>query len=297
MRWGWGRFFIYFCASSLAAPAASGGAFLLPQGEGQVIVTTTFSDASKAYDSQGRLIRMPSYRKFETQSYVEFGARDWLTIVGQASYMNFHGASSPLDHLSILIEEAKLGAPLSIRGPQGPRYAGLGVASLGARVRLFETGVYEMSLEASLRAATPSARRFLDMRDELQGDVRLQVGRGFEFFGVSGFCDGQVGYRTRGQRGDEVRADFTYGLRPFTDVLLLAQSFSAFTPGRTRGNFMYSQKFQLSVVYDLMSDVSVQIGALSALRGVNSSAERGLMTGLWYRFSTSRRSRRAYSLY
>jgi hypothetical protein len=33
---------------------------LFPEGEGQAILTTTFSNASNAYDSQGRLIKTPS---------------------------------------------------------------------------------------------------------------------------------------------------------------------------------------------------------------------------------------------
>jgi hypothetical protein len=273
-----------FCASIVASSNARGGAFLWPEGQGQAIVTTTFSSASKAYDSHGRLIETPSYRKFETQTYVEYGAFDWLTLVGSSSYTNFHGASSQLDHLSLLIDEAKAGAPLSLKGSDGPRYAGLGVGSLGARIGMLQFGNYIVSLEASLRVATPSARRFLDMRDELQGDVRLQLGRSFELFGMAGFCDAQIGYRSRGQSGDEVRADFAYGLRPRGDLLLLAQSFTAATPGKTRDSFMYSQKFQASAVYDITANVSVQVGALAALQGKNSSAERGVLSALWYRF-------------
>lgn len=286
MYWGWGRcIFIYFLGSVFAAPTARGGAFLWPEGQGQVIVTTTFSNASKAYDSRGRLINTPSYRKFETQAYIEYGALDWLTIVAQPSYMNFHGASSQLDHLSLLTEQAKLGAPLSIRGPPGPHYAGLGVGSLGARLRLLELGRYVVSLEASLRVATPSAQTFLDMRGVLQADVRLQLGRSIDVFGILGFCDAQIGYRTRAQNSEgEIRADVTYGLRPLADVLLLAQSFSALTPGKSRENFIYSQKFQASLVYDLTTNVSLQIGAVAALQGVNSSAERGLIGAAWYRF-------------
>jgi hypothetical protein len=285
MYWGWGRFFICFWASVLAAPTARGGAFLWPEGQGQIILTTTFSNANKAYDARGRLIDTPSYRKFETQAYLEYGVLDWLTIVGQPSYMNFHGASSQLDHLSLLTEQAKLGAPLSIRGPPGPHYAGLGVSSLGARLRLLELGRYVVSLEASLRAATPSAQTFLDMRDALQADVRLQLGRSIDVLGIPGFCDAQIGYRTRARNGEgEIRADVTYGLRPLPGVLLLAQSFSALTPGKLHENFMYSQKFQVSAVYDVTRNVSLQIGALAALQGVNSSAERGLIAGLWRRF-------------
>ncbi len=65
-------------------------------GGGQAIVTTTFADARKAYDANGRLIETPSYRKFETRVYVEHGVLDWLTVVAEGGYMNFSGAAGPL---------------------------------------------------------------------------------------------------------------------------------------------------------------------------------------------------------
>ena len=50
--------------AALAGSPTRAGALLFPEGEGQAILTTTFSNASNAYDSQGRLVRTPSYRKF-----------------------------------------------------------------------------------------------------------------------------------------------------------------------------------------------------------------------------------------
>jgi hypothetical protein len=73
-------------------------------------------------------------------------------------------------------------------------------------------------------------------------------------------------------------------VRPLGDLLLLAQSFTAASLGKPRPEYMYSQKFQGSAVYDVMENVLVQMGALAALQGINASAERGLVTALWYRF-------------
>ena len=160
----------------------------MPPGAGQAIVTTTFADARKAYDANGRLIQTPSYRKFETRVYVEHGLFDWLTIVAEGGYMNFRGAAAPYDHLNLLVEEAKAGLPLSLQGPPGARYEGLGLGALGARTLLFTWGDYIVSLQAGVRAASPAARRFLDMRDPVQADLRLLVGRPFELFGFPGLC-------------------------------------------------------------------------------------------------------------
>ncbi|MFA6207172.1 MAG: hypothetical protein WC689_13240, partial [Methylocystis sp.] len=238
--------FIVFCFWVVAAQSAFAGAWLMPPGEGQAIVTTTFADARKAYDANGRLIQTPSYRKFETRLYVEHGLFDWLTIVAEGGYMNFSGAAGPYDHLNLLVEEAKAGLPLSLQGPPGARYEGLGLGALGARTLLFTWGDYIVSLQAGVRAASPAARRFLDMRDPVQADLRLLVGRPFELFGFPAFVDAQLGYRSRGQNGDEIRADLTAGLRPLPAILVLAQSFSGFAPSGGPAGVIAAQNFQLS---------------------------------------------------
>ncbi|MBM3552737.1 MAG: hypothetical protein FJX45_13455 [Alphaproteobacteria bacterium] len=275
---------IVSCVTAAAARPACAGAWLLPPGEGQAILTTTFADARKAYDANGRLIETPSYRKFETRVYVEYGVLDWLTVVAEGGYMNFSGAAGTYDRLNLLIDEAKAGLPLSLQSPPGASYEGLGLGALGARTLLFTWGDYIVSAQAGVRAASPAARRFLDMRDAVQGDLRLLVGRPFELFGLAGFIDAQLGYRSRGQNGDEIRADFTLGLRPLPPILLLAQSYSGFAPRGGPAGVVAAQKFQLSAVYDVSASLSLQIGAIAAIGGVNSPAERGLISALWWRY-------------
>jgi hypothetical protein len=158
------------------------------------------------------------------------------------------------------------------------------LGALGARTLLFTWGDYIVSLQAGVRAASPAARRFLDMRDPVQADLRLLVGRPFELFGFPAFVDAQLGYRSRGQNGDEIRADLTAGLRPLPPILLLAQSFSGFAPRGGPAGVVAAQKFQLSAVYDMTASLSLQIGAIAAIGGVNSPAERGLISAFWWRY-------------
>jgi hypothetical protein len=54
-------------------------------------------------------------------------------------------------------------------------HLGFGVSAIGGRVRLLTDDDRLVSFEPSLRAATPLARRFLDMRDDVQGDARILV--------------------------------------------------------------------------------------------------------------------------
>jgi hypothetical protein len=65
---------------------ARGGAWLMPPGDGQVIVDTFFSDSTQAFDAQGHLIPVPAYRKFELGTYIEYGLTNWLTLVAAPSY-------------------------------------------------------------------------------------------------------------------------------------------------------------------------------------------------------------------
>jgi hypothetical protein len=274
---------------ALAVPTASrAGAFLQRPGEGIAILSTSFAEAHKAYDSLGRVVPAPAYRKLEAQLYLEYGLTEALTLVAESSYMRFHGsgALAPLEQLAILTEEARSGAALYLPPGvgAGARYAGLGAGWLGARVKLLEVGSAILSAQGSLRGATDPGRKFLDMRDHVQGDGRLQIGWPVELLGFPGFGEAQIGFRSSGQNGDEIRGEVTTGLRPLNDVLLLAQGFFTFTPWASGGAFTASHRLQLSAVYDLSREFAVQIGARAAIRGVNDSAERGLIGALWYRF-------------
>ena len=261
--------FIFVAIAVLAGSAARAGALLFPEGEGQLILTTTFADARDAYNSGGRLIRTPSYSKFEADGYLEYGAKEWLTLVAQGGAMDFQGSNGAF-------------APLSTS--PAPRYAGLGLGGLGARVPLGEIGGFYFSLEGDLRGASRVAQTYLDMRDFLQVDARLQMFRSFDAWGLPAFLNAQLGYRTRGQSGDEIRADMTLGVRPRTDVLLMAQSFSAIAPWPGSASSYVAQKFQISGVYDLNRRLSLQLGLVYAPIGMHSPAERGIVSALWARF-------------
>ncbi|MBU3887318.1 hypothetical protein FM996_15460 [Methylosinus sporium] len=285
----WAR--ICSCVAALSflhSTACRAGAFLQKPGEGIIILSTSFSDAHKAYDSRGKLVAAPSYAKFETQAYVEYGLIDEITFVAESSYMRFRGANEQrqLEQLQYLTAEAIAGAPIYLPPGLGggARYEGLGAGWIGARLRLLEWGATILSVQGSLRAATPAAQTYLDMKRRLQEDVRLQLGWPVEIFGLSGFGDMKLGYRSLGQSGDELRGETTFGLRPVDGVLLLAQSFLSFSPWSGSAPFMSSQKAQVSAVCDVTSEIAVQLGVRASLRGVNDSAERGLLGALWYRF-------------
>jgi hypothetical protein len=122
------------------------------------------------------------------------------------------------------------------------------------------------------------------MRDFLQVDARVQMFHSLETWGFPAFLDVQLGYRSRGQNGDEIRADLTFGVRPQPAVLLMAQSFTAIAPWPSTASSFAAQKFEVSGVYDLNRIFSVQLGFVYAPFGANAPAERGIISAVWARF-------------
>jgi protein XagA len=244
------------------------GALLLPEGEGQAILTTTFADANMAFDPAGRQIKAPPYDKFEVRSYVEYGLTDRLTIVAEAGVTDFRSSY-----------QAVPGEPASVS-----RYQGLGIEALGARVPLGEFFGVFASLEGGARSTPRDAAPYLDIKSKAQADARLQLFKSGDAFGFPAFVEAQAGFRTSGQFGDEERADLTFGLRPRSDLLFLAQSFSVISPRTPSGTVAFAQKFELSGVYAINSTLSLQIGLVGAPIGWNGPAERGVVTALWWRF-------------
>lgn len=247
----------------LAAPlAARAGAFLQPTEHGQIIAQLNFSRAGFEYDALGRSTAIPAWRKFELSTYAEYGLADWITLIGEPSWFTFHAK------------------------PPGVSRARLGATQAGARVKVFEWDESILSAQATARYAAGGrgAAEFSDMSRRVQADVRLLYGRKIEFFGWPGYVDMEIGFRSKGAFGHQARFDATWAIRPFERLTVMLQSFTAITPGRLGGRFALSQKAQASGVFDVTKSLSFQLGVMAALRGVNASAERGVISAMWWRF-------------
>jgi hypothetical protein len=154
------------------------------------------------------------------------------------------------------------------------------------RVRVLEWGSSVLSAQTTLRGALAgrTARPFADTSRFVQIDARLLWGHGFEIFGFHAFTDVEIAFRSDGGFGPQARIDTTAGLWPTDSLLLLFQSFTVVTPGRFGHAAYLSRKLQASAVYWVTPSVGLQVGSVLALRGINSGAERGGFTALWYRF-------------
>ena len=245
----------------LIAIGARAGAWLEPPGQGEVILGGTFSDSLRAYDVNGRLAPVSSYKKFELPAYVEYGATEQVTLIAAPSVLDFRAK------------------------PPGQSYAGMGVLEAGARVKLYEIDEWIFSAQATLREATNTRSRiFLDTGHGLQADMRLLIGRTFTLLGFPAFSSLEIGYRSPGGFGHELRADATVGVRPFDKVLVLLQTFNISAVHTTPLYPTRSNKIALSAVYDVTPSIAVQVGGIVGLPGVNTTTERGIIGALWYRF-------------
>jgi hypothetical protein len=70
-------------AVARATVSAEASAFLEPPGQGEIITAASFSDSTRFFDRNGKLIPIPAYQKFDLGSYIEYGASDRVTIVIQ----------------------------------------------------------------------------------------------------------------------------------------------------------------------------------------------------------------------
>ncbi len=253
------------CLWQAAAPALA-GAFTQPQGTGQVLAVTTITKADRSFDDKGGLTDTPDYRKIETPILVEYGVTDWLTAMVTPTHLDVDAG-----------------------GPNGGQYSGAGYTDLGARVRLYATPTTAFSVQALARL--PGARDDANPAEagstDGEIDLRALYGIGFEMAGRPAFVDLQAAYRIRLEEPpDEWRFDATFGFRPSPGWLVLAQLFNVISNGEGEAPFSATRyhKAQLSLVWDIKPDVSLQFGGVTTYAGENALQENGLVAGLWYRF-------------
>ena len=169
--------------------------------------------------------------------------------------------------------------------PPAPSYTGPGQSGIGGRFRLYQSGPFVASLQATL--LTPGAS-FNGAEPHRAGsiDLRAMAGANFAVGSWAAFADAAAGYRfyARSQPG-EWRLDLTLGARPLPRLLVLLQSFGSLQLNKS-ADFPRSswEKLQGSLVYDFTSAWSAQVGAFLTVACVNAGRELGPLVAIWYRF-------------
>lgn len=254
---------VVFCAGVPSAAHASG--WTQDEDKGQIFSTFIYSHASRSYDNNSNAAIPIHYTKLLTQTYIEYGVRNWLTLTVNPEYAR--AISGPPDGPLEVAKAFALGA--------------------GLRLRLFkENGVF--SVEGSYKTAgafTTSVS--VNQESGRQYEIRALYGTNFDFFGLSGFADIEAAERfVAGARPRETPVDFSAGLHITPQTMLLAQSFNVIAGGDARPPYGYyrSHKLQLSVVQHLWRHLSLQIGGYLSPAGQNALREQGLLIALWDSF-------------
>jgi hypothetical protein len=248
---------------------AHAGAWLAPPGEGEIITSASFSDSTRFFDQNGRLIRAPSYRKFELGTYIEYGATDWLTIVATPSFDRIQQTPSP-------------GFTQTTTG--------IGDTAIGPRLKIFQSPNLVLSVQGLLRPPLGlqfnSANESYDHSHIWTGELRGLIGYSSQIRGYDYFADFEAGYRWNDMTTpNEWRSDLTLGVHATPVFLVLMQNFTAVSDGRRSTNpSYYWDKGQVSGVYAFNAAWSGQLGAFATLFGRNAGREIGPMAALWYKF-------------
>ncbi|MGI3902683.1 MAG: hypothetical protein ACRYGP_20505 [Janthinobacterium lividum] len=235
-------------------------------GEGLAIFDFTLGSGTDYFNGRGHLAPARAYTKGELAGYVEYGATDWLMLVARPS-----------------LDAVRIGAP------DAAHYTGLGTTSAGAQLHLLDLGPAVFAVQATVGLpGTTSQKNPAEIGNTArEADLRLLGGVGFPFGPYQAFIDVQGSYRFRsGGAAAQWHSDLTFGIRPTSKLMLLLQSLTSVPTGSGTAWLpsALSTKLGLVGVYDLTARMSVDLGIFTTLTGRNALRERGITTGVWYRF-------------
>jgi hypothetical protein len=260
----------------VGAPAtAFGGAWTMPQGTGQVIETlygwTGFGPPWGGNPPANQ-------SRFDAQTYVQYGLTDSLTAFGETAFEHY-----------------------AIGEPTPNTYNGLDYSGLGLRQKLWSTGEWVFSGEATafIPGGHDSHAPAQEGNTGWAGEARLNAGRNFTLasipgFGwfpglgaVPGFLDAEVAYRLRTQGPpDEWHGDLTVGFKFTPQILLMLQEFTTVSMSTDNRSFPAWRQsvVEASVVYALNNKWSLQLGLFSTVWTVRTNTEHGLALSVWRNF-------------
>lgn len=253
------------CAFALGgAPGrAMAGAWTEPQGQG-LMIDTLFGWTGQGAPWGGN--KGVDQTRFDAQAYVEYGIDDDWTVFGQTAFESY-----------------------SLGPPSANVYHGLDYSDVGLRRKLWSTGQWVVSGEATLfipGAYNPAAPAQAGDTG-VAGEGRLLAGANFSVGQWPGFVDAEFGYRLRTEGPpDEWHADLTVGLKPRPGVLLMLQEFGTVSGATTNRNFpAWRQSIvEASLVMPLVDRWSVQLGLFTSVVTVKTNTQRGAALSVWRTF-------------
>jgi len=250
---------------ALVAPStAQAGAWTQATDETIVISKLTVTTAPQAFAVTGEAQEGASFSKTEVETYLEYGWRETVTLIGRVNWQDTIAGSD--------------------------RQTGFTAFEVGARTRFWRfTNGSVFSAQASIIFP---GRRYdrntpLLTSGNTDYDIRLLQGVPTTFFGFSGFSDFQLAYRYRtGNAPNEARFDATLGIHAAPNWLVLLQSFNINSVGGAEPPFTAyrSNKLQGSIRWQFARGRFVEIGGVRTIAGVQTVRETGGLISFWATF-------------
>jgi len=241
------------------------GAWTLDRGQVQVISGATYSRASRRFDNTGKPSQQVAFDKLFVQSCFEYGLTNAVTLFAAPEYVMAQSGGE---------------GQATIRARSAAVEAGVRILLL-TRIGMFSiqgsgksAGAFDMSVSAYKASGS-------------QAEIRLLYGRNYKFLGLDGFTDLQVAERwIKRPRPNEMTIDATMGLWFTRTTLAMFKSYNIVSGGGGQAPYTFYRmhKLELSVVRQITSKWSFQVGAFASPLGQNIVAERGVGSALWYRF-------------
>jgi len=260
------------------AGSAHAGAWTLPKGSGQVIVTNLYYWAHDQFSKAGNRHGFSDdgeFTKYEFNPYIEYGLRDDLTLVLNTFVRRVAFSNDFSTDTNFGFADPELALRYRLSSPDSPT-------------------VWAAQVGLKFPVAVPDGNPPLG-NAQTDVEARLLVGRGFSIFGRWAYWDVEVAYRFRdGAPADEIKLDLTLGVSLTDRWLVIGQFFG--THGLRNGSDIEIPdnptidpnydlyKAQLSVVYTLTQSWRLQLGYQRDLAGRNTGAGQAALLGVWYRF-------------
>ena len=251
-------------AAVVGAPVgAFGGAWTLPQGTGQLIATLYgWTGFGPPWGGNPPV----NQSRFDAQTYVQYGLTNSLTVFGQTAFEHY-----------------------ALGDPTPDTYNGLDYSDVGVRAKLWSTGEWVFSGEAT--AFIPGARDSKAPAEEgntgWAGEARLNAGGNFKVGATPGFVDAEAAYRLRTEGPpNEWHGDLTVGFKFTPKLMLMLQDFTTVSSPSTNPTFLAWRQsvVEASLVYALDDKWSLQFGLFTTVWTVKTNTQKGAVLAAWRNF-------------
>lgn len=249
----------------LCSKQAYAGAWNQRAGEGQVISTSSWSNAGQIFNDDFDTVPLRGFTKAETRLYIEQGITDWLTLVGNGGLqtLNFRDEDSRFD------------------------FDGLDDIELGGQFKIYAREGFASAIRASYVIDSRLDNRAVDiLRGGDQFELRGLIGQSRETLLGDLFYDAQVAARTESfNQLDGAQGALTLGYKPTHRWLVMSQTYLNFSNNDQVDGFEVPEQTQLtsslSIARQYKPGRYIQVGVGQSLLGQNIVKERSLFIGVW----------------